>query len=152
MVSLFHTIYLLHIIFSSVLSLISPEMHEVSVNIRQIIRIFTEISEKILFSVASVHGNGNPCTDAVVFAVAGPVLGSVGQRNGDSVYRRSGPRAKVFGFLFACGRKCAEVFINTIRNSMKTRYLACRNVGRKYVKNFQYGIVISEKITTFASQ
>ena len=102
--------------------------------------------------VASVHGNGNPCTDAVVFAVAGPVLGSVGQRNGDSVYRRSGPRAKVFGFLFACGRKCAEVFINTIRNSMKTRYLACRNVGRKYVKNFQYSIVISEKITTFASQ
>ena len=29
--------------------------------------------------VASVHGNGDPCTDAVVFAVAGPVLGSVGQ-------------------------------------------------------------------------
>ena len=29
--------------------------------------------------VASVLGNGNPCTDAVVFAVAGPVLGSVGQ-------------------------------------------------------------------------
>ena len=104
MVSLFHTIYLLHIIFSSVLSLISPEMHEVSVNIRQIIRIFTENSEKILFSVASVQGNGNPCADAVVFAVASLVWGSVGQRNGDSMYRRSALRAKVFGLPFACGR------------------------------------------------
>ena len=88
MVSLFHTIYLLHIIFSSVLSHISPEMHEVSVNIKQIIRISTQNSEKTLFSVASVHGNGNPCTDAVVFAVASPVWGSVGQRNGDSMYLR----------------------------------------------------------------
>ena len=127
-------------------------MHEVSVNIKQIIRISTQNSEKILFSVASVHGNGNPCADAVVFAVASPVWGSVGQRNGDSMYRRSALRAKVFGLPFACGRKCTEVFMNTIRNLMKTRYLACRNVGRKYVKNFQYGIVISEKITTFASQ
>ena len=152
MVSLFHTIYLLRIIFSSVLSLISPEMHEVSVNIKQIICISTQNSEKILFSVASMHGNGNPCSDSVVFAVAGPVLGSVGQRNGDSMYRRSALRAKVFGLPFACGRKCAEVFMNTIRNLMKTRNLACGNIGRKYVKNFQYGIAVSEKITTFASQ
>ena len=152
MVSLFHTIYLLHIIFSSVLSLISPEMHEVSVNIKQIIRISTQNSEKILFSVASVHGNGNQCADAVVFAVASPVWGSVGQRNGDSMYRRAALRAKVFGLPFACVRKCAEVFMNTIRNLMKTRDLACGNIGRKYVKNFQYGIAVSEKITSFASQ
>ena len=149
---LFHTIYLLHIIFSSVLSHISPEMHEVSVNIKQIIRISTESLEKIFFSIASVPGYGNPCTDAVVFAVASLVWGSVGQRNGDSVYRRSALRAKVFGLPFACGRKCAEVFMNTIRNLMKTRDLACGNIGRKYVKNFQYGIAVSEKITTFASQ
>ena len=83
---------------------------------------------------------------------ASPVLGSVGQRNGDSMYRRSALRAKVFGLPFACGRKCAEVFMNTIRNLMKTRDLACGNIGRKYVKNFQYGIAVSEKITTFASQ
>ena len=61
-------------------------------------------------------------------------------------------RAKVFGLPFASGRKCAEVFMNTIRNLMKTRNLACGNIGRKYVKNFQYGIAVSEKITTFASQ
>ena len=127
-------------------------MHEVSVNIKQIIRISTQNSGKISFSVVSVHGNGDPCADAVAFAVASPVWGSVGQRNGDSMHRRSVLRAKVFGHPFACGRKCAEVFMNTIRNLMKTRNLACGNIGRKYVKNFQYGIAVSEKITTFASQ
>jgi hypothetical protein len=34
---------------------------------------------------------------------------------------------------------------------MKTRNLAYENFGRKYVKNFADGIVVSEKITTFAS-
>ena len=35
---------------------------------------------------------------------------------------------------------------------MKTRYLAIKNVGRKYVKIFADGIAVSEKITTFATQ
>lgn len=35
---------------------------------------------------------------------------------------------------------------------MKTRYLAIKNVGRKYVIFFADGIAVSEKITTFATQ
>jgi hypothetical protein len=35
---------------------------------------------------------------------------------------------------------------------MKLRDLGCRFFGRKYVKNFQYGIAVSEKMTIFATQ
>ena len=35
---------------------------------------------------------------------------------------------------------------------MKLRNLGCQFFGRKYVKNFQYGIVVSEKMTIFATQ
>ena len=61
-------------------------------------------------------------------------------------------RAKVGKRRIRYGRKCVELFTNTICNSMKLRDLGCRFVGRKYVKKFQYGIAVSEKITIFASQ
>ena len=35
---------------------------------------------------------------------------------------------------------------------MKTRNLAIKNFGRKYVENFAFSIAVSKKITTFASQ
>ena len=35
---------------------------------------------------------------------------------------------------------------------MKIRDLGYRFFGRKYVKNFQYGIAVSEKMTIFATQ
>ena len=35
---------------------------------------------------------------------------------------------------------------------MKTRDLAIQNLGRKYVKNFEDGIAVSEKMTIFATQ
>ena len=61
-------------------------------------------------------------------------------------------RAKVGNREKRCGRKCAEVFTNTIRNSVKSRDLAYQNFGRKYVKIFARTIVISEKMTIFATQ
>ena len=64
----------------------------------------------------------------------------------------SEPRAKVGKSGNGVGRKCAEVFTNTIRNSMKTGHLAYQNFGRKYVKNFAGAIAVSEKMTIFATQ
>lgn len=63
-----------------------------------------------------------------------------------------GLRAKVDLQRNGVGRKCAELFVNTICNSMKIRILAFEKRGRKYVKKFADGIAVSEKITTFASQ
>ena len=60
-------------------------------------------------------------------------------------------RAKVYLRRNDIGRKCVQVFTNTIHNSMKIRILAYQKFGRKYVKNFADGIAVSEKITTFAS-
>ena len=61
-------------------------------------------------------------------------------------------RAKVDLRRNGVGRKCDELFVNTVRNCMKIRILAFEKPGRKYVKNFADGIAVSEKITTFASQ
>ncbi len=61
-------------------------------------------------------------------------------------------RAKVGLRGNASGRKFRQVFIDTIRNSVKTRYLAFENFGRKCCKIFADSIAVSEKITTFASQ
>ena len=60
--------------------------------------------------------------------------------------------AKVGFCRNGCGRNCCQVFTNTCCKCMKTRYLAIKNVGRKYVKIFADGIAVSEKITTFATQ
>ena len=64
----------------------------------------------------------------------------------------SGGCAKVKNCQNGVGRNCCQVFTNTSRNCMKLRYLTIENVGRKYVKIFAYGIAVSEKITTFATQ
>ena len=61
-------------------------------------------------------------------------------------------RAKVDLCGNASGRKCRQVFTNTIRNSVKTRDLAFKNFGRKCCKKTVDSIVVSEKIITFASQ
>jgi hypothetical protein len=50
------------------------------------------------------------------------------------------------------GRKCVHKFINAFRNFVKIRILAFKNFGRKYVKNFADSIVVSEKMTIFATQ
>ena len=64
----------------------------------------------------------------------------------------SEPRAKVWNREIRYGRKCVELFTNTICNSMKIRNLGLQLFGRKYVKIFASGIVVSEKITIFATQ
>ena len=64
----------------------------------------------------------------------------------------SEPRAKVGNREKRCGRKCTEVFTNTIRTSMKPGHLAYQTFGRKYVKNFAGAIAVSEKMTIFATQ
>lgn len=61
-------------------------------------------------------------------------------------------RAKVDLCGNASGRKCRQVFTNTIRNSVKTRDLAFKYFGRKCCKKTVDSIVVSEKIITFASQ
>lgn len=61
-------------------------------------------------------------------------------------------RAKVDLRDFAIGRKCADKFTNTFRNSMKIRILAFENSGRKYVRNFEDAIAVSKKMTIFATQ
>ena len=80
------------------------------------------------------------------------VMEGVGTRNRLFLHRRSTLRAKVSLRHFAVGRKCRDIFTNTCRNSMKLRILGYRFFGRKYVKNFQYGIAVSEKMTIFATQ
>lgn len=60
-------------------------------------------------------------------------------------------RAKVDLRENDAGRKCCQVFTNTACNSMKTRNLAFKKFGRKYVKIFADGIAVSEKIATFAT-
>ena len=62
------------------------------------------------------------------------------------------PRAKVDLREIGCGRKCADKFTNTIRNLVKIRVLAFKNFGRKYVKIFAGAIVVSKKMTIFATQ
>ncbi len=42
--------------------------------------------------------------------------------------------------------------MNAFRNFVKIRILAFKNFGRKYVKNFADSIVVSEKMTIFATQ
>lgn len=80
------------------------------------------------------------------------VMEGVGTRNRLFLHRRSAIRAKVSLRHFAVGRKCRDIFTNTCRNSMKLRNLGCQFFGRKYVKNFRYGIAVSEKMTIFATQ
>ena len=68
----------------------------------------------------------------------------------------------VFGFWMGCakvgkcgfcvGQKCADKVFNYICNCVKLRDLTFKKVGRKYVTFFAGGIVVSEKITTFATR
>ena len=55
-------------------------------------------------------------------------------------------------FRFFVGQKCAHKVFNYICNCVKLRELTFKKLGRKYVTFFAGGIVVSEKITTFASQ
>ncbi len=47
---------------------------------------------------------------------------------------------------FAVGRKCTEVFMNTLRNSMKMRILALEIRGRKCVNIFEIILQIQKKL------
>ena len=68
---------------------------------------------------------------------------------GDAFFGR---RAKVDFCRNGVGQNCCQVFTNTCCNYMKTRNLAIQNLGRKYVKIFEDGIAVSEKMTIFATQ
>ena len=77
-------------------------------------------------------------------------MGNVPGKRGGEKERSEGARAKVDSRRNASGRKCTELFTNTIRNSVKSRDLAYQNFGRKYVKIFAGTIVNSKKMTIFA--
>ncbi len=47
---------------------------------------------------------------------------------------------------FAVGRKCAQVFMNTLRNSVKIRILAFKIRGRKCVNIFEIILQIQKKL------